>query len=82
MNTKTCRRTYEMKEGRYWIGCFSTEDPAEVYKWLAEELIAKKIHAAPVIRSIKRENLYNGHQRITVTYSADCAGRAVYIIPN
>lgn len=82
MNTKTCRRTYEVKEGRNWIECFSTEDPAEVYKFLAEELIAKKINACTYIRSIKRQNLYNGHQRITVTYSADCAGRAVYIIPN
>ena len=82
MNTKTCKRTYEVKEGRKWIECFTTEDPAEVYKWLSDDLIAKKLNAAPFIRSIKRENLYDGHQRSTVNYrTSGAGGRSVYVIP-
>lgn len=74
------KRVFEVKEGRTWKEEFACTDTAEVYKWLAEELIAKKINACTYIRSIKRDNLYNGFQRITVAY--DNGGRSVYTVKN
>lgn len=75
-------RTFEVKEGREWVAQFANTDPVEVFKWLTDELIAKKLNQCAYIRSIKRENLYNGFQRITVTYSSEHGGRSVYVIPN
>ena len=74
-------RTFEVKEGRNWKPHIVDTDPAEVYRFLTEELIAKKLNCCSYIRGIKRENLYNGSQRITITYSAEFGGRSVYIIP-
>ena len=74
------KRVFEVKEGRVWRESFVTTDPVEVYKFLAEELIAKKINACSYIRSIKRQNLYNGYQRIFISY--DNGGRAIYTIKN
>lgn len=74
------KRVFEVKEGRNWRESFVTTDPAEVYKYLAEELIAKKINACSYIRSIKRTNLYNGYQKIVISY--DNGVRAVYTIKN
>ena len=75
-------RTFEVKQGREWVVQFTNTDPVEVFKWLTDELISKKLNQCSYIRSIKRENLYNGYQRITVTYSAEHGGRSVYVIPN
>ena len=74
------KRVFEVKEGRVWRKSFITTDPTEVYKFLAEELIAKKINACSYIRSIKRTNLYNGYQKIVISY--DNGDRAVYTIKN
>lgn len=74
------KRVFEVKEGRVWRESFVTTDPVEVYKFLAEELIAKKINACSYIRSIKRTNLYNGYQKIVISY--DNGDRAVYTIKN
>lgn len=74
------KRVFEIKEGRAWRETYTTTEPTEVYKYLAEELIAKKINACTYIRSIKRQNLYNGFQKIVVSY--DNGGRSVYTIKN
>lgn len=72
------KRCAEIKEGRNWRETHANTDPAEVYKYLAEDLIAKKINACSYIRSIKRTNLYNGFQKIVVSY--DNGVRATYTI--
>lgn len=74
------KRITEVKEGRTWRETYTTTDPAEVYKALAEDLIQKKINACAYIRSIKRENLYNGYQRITVLYNNGV--RSIYTAKN
>lgn len=79
-NNASVKRVFEMKNGREWRATYTCTDSAEVYKFLAEELIAKKINACTYIRSIKRVNLYNGYQRITIAY--DNGGRAVYTVKN
>ena len=75
---------YFVKRGKNFVETFSSDDTMYVYKRLADELIAKKINCCRWIKSIKRENLYNGFQRITVVYiHGDNVGeRGVYIVRN
>ena len=55
-----------IKDGKNYIGTYATTDPVEIYQRLTSTLIAKKINCCKWVRSIKRENLYNGYQKITV----------------
>ena len=76
------KRVFEVKQNGKWVEEFTNTDPGEVYKWLTDSLIAKKLNACQYIRTIKRENLYNGFQKITVTYSNEYGGRSVFYVPN
>ena len=58
--------TVYIKENNKYIETYATTDAETIYKRLAEELIAKKINCCKWIQSIKRVNLYNGYQKITV----------------
>ena len=69
---------YEAREGRGFVKEWEHSDPAEVYKDLAAELIAKKINNCKWIRSIKRRQLYNGYLEITVNYPH--GGRRIYTV--
>lgn len=74
------KRTVEIKEGRVWRETHTNTNPGEVYQDLAGDLIAKKINGCTYIRSIKRTPLYNGFQKIVVSY--DNGVRATYIVKN
>lgn len=80
MTTEKIMVIYEAKEGSRYTETWRNEDPAEVYKDLAEELINKKLNECRYIRSIRRKNLFNGFQQITVTY--DHGGRRTYTVKN
>ena len=80
MNNEKVMVIYEAKEGRNYTETWRSEDPAKVYEDLARELISKKINECRWIKSIKRTPLYNGFQRITVTY--DHGGRRLYTVKN
>lgn len=69
---------YEEKRGSKYTQTFECHDGERTYRDLSNELIAKKINACTWIRSIKRIPLYNGFDRITVTY--DHGGRRVYTV--
>ena len=58
--------TVYVKENNKYIETYATTDAETIYRRLTEELISKKINCCKYIRSIKRENLYNGFQKITV----------------
>lgn len=75
---------YFDKRGKNLVETFSSNDELYVYKRLADEMVAKKINCCRWIKSIKRENLYNGFQRITVVYNhgENSDGRGVYIVRN
>jgi hypothetical protein len=73
------RYIYQVKQGREYMTTFCCTDEKQVYDDLAHELIAKKINNCLWIRSIKRENLYNGYERITVYYDHG-EGRRVYTV--
>lgn len=64
--------TTYIKDGKNYVETFSSNDTAIIYQHLARALISKKINGCKWIRSIKRENLYNGYQKITVFVDYDC----------
>lgn len=72
------KKTVEIKNGKAWVVEFVDTDELLVYKSLTDDLIAKKINQCSYIKSIKRTQLYNGTQKITVVYNNDC--RAIYEI--
>lgn len=72
------KMTVYIKEGKNYIETFSTTDPATIYQRLSSAFIWKKIHKVDWIKSIKRVNLYNGYQKITVSVNFDC--KEEYII--
>ena len=74
----TTQRSILIKKGKTWKQGSIHTNAADVYRSLAEDLIAKKINGASYIRSIRRQQLYNGFQEITVYYSNDV--KAVYTI--
>lgn len=70
--------TVYIKDGKNFIETYATSDPLIIYQRLSGALIWKKINCCKWIRSIKRENLYNGYQKITVYVNYDC--KEEYII--
>ena len=77
MNNKV-NMTIEVKNGKTYEVTNVIEDRAEVYESLARDLINKKLCSCTYIKSIKRVNLYNGFEKITVTYDNDV--RRIYVI--
>lgn len=69
----------EIKNNGKWEQTKTEQFSAEVvYQSLANDLIAKKLNNCTYIKSIKRTQLYNGFERITVTYDNDV--RRIYTI--
>ena len=58
--------TVYIKDGKNYIETYATTDPVNIYQRLTNTLIAKKINCCKWVKSIKRVNLYNGYQKITV----------------
>lgn len=69
---------FEKRAGREWVATWQSENPAEVYKRLAEALIAKKLCGCTWVKSIKRIQRYT-HIEIVVTYDND--GRDTFTLP-
>ena len=78
MTNYTVTRIYEEKINGKYVETFRTTDEQEIYKDLALAMISKKINACTYIKSIKRTPLYNGSQKITITY--DNNGRNIFIV--
>jgi hypothetical protein len=75
----TVNYIYEEKQGRNYVETFRCEDEKTVYADLAHELISKKLNECSWIKSIKRTPLYNGFDKITVSYDHG-KGRRVYTV--
>ena len=60
-----------------WQTTFIHSDELEVYKRLAEDLVAKKLHECRYIKRITSRNNYDGTREITVTYGN---ARTIYTI--
>jgi hypothetical protein len=74
------KMTVYTKDGKTYRESYTIDDKFTVYQRLTEDLIAKKINACTYIRSIKKMNLYNGFQRITVYM--DNGIKIEYIVKN
>lgn len=68
----------EIKSGKVYKAERTCTDTTEVYKALSNDIIAKKVNGCGYIKSIRRTPLYNGYQRIIVTY--DNAVRRIYTV--
>lgn len=68
------------KVGRKYVETGRDLEASEVYKQLANRLISKKICKCSWIKSIARTSLYNGFQKIVVTY--DNNTRDIFIVQN
>lgn len=77
MNDKV-NMTIEVKNGKKYEVTNVIENRTEVFESLARDLVNKKLCACTYIKSIKRVNLYNGFEKITVTYDNDV--RRIYVI--
>lgn len=75
--TRKVSFTYEEKQKGKYTAIYFNDDEKQVYEDLSQELIAKKINQCAYIKSIKRVVLYDGFQKIIVTYDH---GRRVYIV--
>lgn len=62
-----CRIAYK-KVGGKWEEVYKETDEAQVNKWLMHDVIAKKIHKAQYITSIKYRTNYDGTDTYTVYY--------------
>lgn len=61
-------RVTELKQGKAWQVAADCTDVAETYKSLALDLMYSKWAKGPHIKSIRRNELYNGFVEIIVTY--------------
>lgn len=76
---KEAKRVVEVKRnGKYVREEYVEQSGEEVYRHLANDLIAKKLNECRWIRSIRRRNNYDGTQTIVVSYDNDV--RAIYTI--
>lgn len=76
---REAKRVVEVKRnGKYVPEQYVEQNGEEVYRYLANDLIAKKLNQCTYIRSIKRRNNYDGTQTVTVTYDNDV--RAIYTV--
>lgn len=67
MNNKV-NMTIEVKNGKNYEVTRVFEDRAEVYESLARDMVNKKLCCCTYIKSIKRIQLYNGFEKIIVSY--------------
>lgn len=70
-------RVFQIKEGRSWKETYRTEDQAEIYKSLAQELMNSKIFHSSYYKRMEQHNNYDGTR--TITFYQD-NGKSVYII--
>jgi hypothetical protein len=70
----------EVKHGKKWIPENEITEETLVYKYLSNDLIAKKLNQCSYIKTIKRTPNYDGTQTIVVTYNNDC--RSIYTVKN
>jgi hypothetical protein len=70
----------EIKNGKKWVKDTVFTDETLVYKYLANDLISKKLNGCTYIKTIKRVPNYDGTQTITVTFNNDI--RSIYTVKN
>lgn len=72
------QRLVEQKVNNAWVETFRETDENKIWESLAKDLIAKKLHKATWIRSVRDNSNYDGTRDITVYY--DNGVRAIYTV--
>ena len=72
------QRLVEQKVNNAWIETFRETDENKIWESLAKDLIAKKLHKATWIRSVRDSSNYDGTRDITVYY--DNGVRSIYTV--
>ena len=70
-------RIFEVKEGKNWKETYRTENRAEVYEALANDLLYLKVFKSPIYKKLVQRNNYDG-TRTVIIYQDN--GRSVYRI--
>lgn len=76
----TILKIVEKKQGRKWVEEYRTKDVTTVYRELGLRMVSKKLHRCNWIKSIRHTTLYNGYQKIIITY--DNGYRDVFYVEN
>lgn len=72
------QRLVEKKVDNAWVETFRENDESKIWESLAKDLIAKKLHKATWIRSVRDSSNYDGTRDITVYY--DNGVRSIYTV--
>lgn len=72
------QRLVEQKVNNAWVETFRETDENKIWESLAKDLIAKKLHKATWIRSVRDSSNYDGTRDITVYY--DNGVRSIYTV--
>ncbi len=72
------KRVIYKKDNNKWCETMTVTDEQTIYKALATDLVAKKIHKCLWIKSIREYSNYDGTRTITVYYDNDC--KSVYTV--
>ena len=77
---KKIQRICEVKQGNKYVVTFTETDENEVYRWLASDLINKKLCECRYIKRIVRNSNYDETQDIIVYYDNNV--RNTYTVKN
>lgn len=77
---KEIKRVCEVKQGKKYIVTFTETNELDVYRWLVDDLISKKMCGCRYIKRIVRTSNYDGTQNIVVYYDNNV--RNTYTIKN
>ena len=72
------QRLVEQKVNNAWVETFRETDENKIWESLAKDLIAKKLHKATWIKSVRDSSNYDGTRDITVYY--DNGVRSIYTV--
>lgn len=72
------QRLVEKKVNGKWYETFRETDESKIWESLAKDLIAKKLHKASWVKSVRDASNYDGTRNITVTYDNDV--RSIYTV--
>ena len=72
------QRLVEQKVNNAWVETFRETDENKIWESRAKDLIAKKLHKATWIRSVRDSSNYDGTRDITVYY--DNGVRSIYTV--
>lgn len=72
------KRVVYNKDNSKWREVMTVTNKEDIYKSLATDIIAKKIHKCLWIKSIRDVSNYDGTRNITVYYDNEC--KCVYTV--